>query len=364
MSARKSLLRGMSTTEQHDKQKTMLTNMRAKVRTRSGSVSQQSTASESPANSKVPARTTESNSSRTGERARKSFATPLPPNDKTSRELPGSQDEASMHSTSGTPVKRKKRYYKGSTYGLYLSKRKKRREIVKKVKESDGKTTDSATVCPEGEESSQSVMALSESDGEVEAESSDLSNDELDVTDAHENHQEQVIETDTIDVGVATNVIIDLSEESPVNEEQISQNGHANHLAKTPIKTVNEEVIKKDSASQLTASSIIDSVKIRGHRDSETCLPNPPISAASSVVSRAESKQSSKIESVSKPANDSTVKPAVVIPANNVTPAAIEDPNRKTLLRISTAGTVKSGDTHGTYLGVEQSKFVIVVCLL
>lgn len=287
-----------------------------------------------------------------------------------------------MHSASGTPSsKRKKRYYKGSTYGLYLSKRRKKRENTKKSKESEQKTTDSADVCPEEEESSQSFVANSDqSDGELEAESSDLSNDEIETTDGqHNNDSEQVLVDNVIDLRPPSNHTIDLSDDlqhtddQPNNDE--SANDHQNNdqdidyhstQSQTHCETVTEQAAKKESPPPSASSSIIESIKSRRRRDGDGVPPNPPLSTASSVVSRPESmtKESSRSETMPTLADETTVKPAIRLPAKNLAPNAVHDPNRKTLLRISTAGTVQSGDTHGTYLGMEQSRFVVVVSLL
>ena len=40
---------------------------------------------------------------------------------------------------------------------------------------------------------------------------------------------------------------------------------------------------------------------------------------------------------------------------------AIDKANRRTILKMSTAGSIESGETHGTYIGVEQKRFVVLV---
>ena len=177
--ARKSFLKGVSTTEQHDKQKTMINTIR--VNTRRSDSGQQSNAAESLIQMK---NTNVANTPVGNDRARKTFAMPFPPNSADKTAVPhseplSSQDESSTHSTSGTAPKRRRRHYKGGTYGLFLSKkRKKLRENAKKAKENDIKTNETNAINPEGEESSQSFAANSESDRDLEGESSDLSNDE------------------------------------------------------------------------------------------------------------------------------------------------------------------------------------------
>jgi len=177
-------------------------------------------------------------------------------------------------------------------------------------------------------------------------------------------------------------------EEIPLNVEE---NAGDNDLSEIPA----EEQIKEDETSkandssmdspkkgvnnQSSSSSIIDSVKNRPRSkrkvDGEDIGYSSPPSSIQSRSKSEELKQLSPPPTTTTPPqaingespkvpNGSPVRNSIVIPSNTVNPSVIENPNRRTLLRISTAGSVQSGDTHGTYLGVEQSKFVMIVSMI
>ncbi|CAG2171243.1 unnamed protein product, partial [Oppiella nova] len=312
------------------------------------------------------------------DRARKTFAMPLPPNtsavaDKTSTTTPSepnlSQDESSTHSTPGTPSKRKKRYYKGGTYGLFLSKKRRKLKEQKKANEKIDSSVKSSGVGAEGEESSQSFAANSESDGELDGESSDMSNadDERDVEDiANEiNESNDDLHEEFVDA-------VEGSGEQPVLiNEDVSKNGIPED-ASDNIGSQSHTMPPKEA----NPCNVGDHVKRRPGRGrrrvdglSEEDYQSPPSSTNSKSNASKESRQLSpnkdssghKGESESTPGlTNGTTRQVFQLAANNVTSSVVQNPNRKTLLRISTAGSVMSGDTTGTQLGAELSKFVLV----
>jgi hypothetical protein len=379
--ARKGFLRGVVTTEQHDKQKSLLNTVRTHTRTRSESGQQ---AIDAPV---VQTRVYSKKSSNdmnqlnaSTDRARKTFAMPLPPNtsavaDKTSTTTPSepnlSQDESSTHSTPGTPSKRKKRYYKGGTYGLYLSKKRRKLKEQKKANEKIDSSVKSSGVGAEGEESSQSFAANSESDGELDGESSDMSNadDERDVEDiANEiNESNDDLLEEFVDA-------VEGSGEQPVLiNEDVSKNGIPED-ASDNIGSQSHTMPPKEA----NPCNVGDHVKRRPGRGrrrvdglSEEDYQSPPSSTNSKSNASKESRQLSPNKdssghkgetSESTPGlTNGTTRQVFQLAANNVTSSVVQNPNRKTLLRISTAGSVMSGDTTGTQLGAELSKFVLVV---
>jgi hypothetical protein len=388
-SARKGFLRGVVTTEQHDKQTKFLNAVRANSK-----AVQQSTNTEnsSTIQTRIHAKkglpSTEANSL-SGEKAKKTFVMPLPPGstDKTSQqELNLSQDESSSHSTStpGTPSKRKKRHYKGGTYNLYLSKKRKKIKENKKSKETESNAD--THVSQEGEESSQSFAANSESDGDLDGESSISSN--ADIEDEHEVNQNDehdiVVSQELVEEyveEVSQEELVNDCEEIPLNIDENSNNErpeilYASHKVDNEVQKTSDSAMsspKKGQATQSSSSSIIDSVKNRPRSKrkvdgeevgylsptSSNSKPKPEDGKQSSpqiiATTQASHSESPKI------LNGSPVRSSFQFPSNSATPSVIENPNRKTLLKISTAGSVESGDTHGTYIGVEQSKFVMIV---
>jgi hypothetical protein len=387
-SARKGFLRGVVTTEQHDKQTKFLNAVRANSKTVQQSPNTENSSTiQTRIHTKKSLPSTEANTS-SGEKAKKTFVMPLPPGstDKTSQqELNLSQDESSSHSTStpGTPSKRKKRHYKGGTYNLYLSKkRKKIKESQKKSKETESNAD--THVSQEGEESSQSFAANSESDGDLDGESSISSN--ADNEDEHEVNQ-----TDEHDIVVNQELVEEyveeVSQEELVNdceEIPLSIDENSNNERPEVLYASNNEVQKtidsgmsspkKGQTAQSSSSSIIDSVKNRPRSkrkvDGEEVGYLSPTSSNNSKPKPEDGKQTSPQITATTQAsqsespkilNGSPVRSSFQFPSNNATPSVIENPNRKTLLKISTAGSVESGDTHGTYIGAEQSKFVMIV---
>ena len=249
-------------------------------------------------------------------------------------------------------------------------KRKKLRENAKKAKENDIKTTESLnSINPEEEESSQSFAANSESDRELEGEFSDMSNDEHEVDPNNEDHSQEVAEEHRQEYA---NAVEDSSHNSVQNSEDVPQFNDNSVVNHTEEEKKAEESPKKAITSQSSASSITESTRTR-NKSTRRKGEAPPAAADNSVLvsppSSTHSKQSSvsKSGSTSRLANDAaSTSPGTAkihLPANHVSPTVVQDPNRRTLIRISTGGSVQSGDTHGTYLGVEQSKFVRVVSI-